>query len=98
MKERILKLLNAKQERKQDLLKRAKEATEVKELRSINDEMEVLNTEITDLRSMIDSLPDDQNDKELQGEHFTPGGEKRSSQPQGAFNPVASFRMGAGER
>lgn len=99
MKEKLLKLWNAKQERKQDLLKRAKEATEVQELRSINSEMEVLNTEMTELRTMIDSLPDDEGDGEPNlGEHFTPGGEQRSAQPVGGFNPVASYRMGAGER
>lgn len=99
MKDKLLKLWNAKQERKQDLLKRAKEATEVQELRSINSEMEVLNTEMTELRAMIDSLPEDEGDGEAnKGEHFTPGGEQRSAQPQGGFNPVASYRMGAGER
>lgn len=99
MKEKLLKLWNAKQERKQDLLKRAQEATEVQELRSINSEMEVLNTEMTELRAMIDSLPDDEGDGEPnQGEHFTQGGEKRSAQPEGGFNPIATFKVGGEKR
>ncbi len=98
MKEKLLKLWNSKQERKQELLKRAQDATEVQELRSINNEMEVLNAEMTELRAVIDSLPDDEgNGEHNQGEHFVPGGEQRSSQPQGGFNPIASFRIG-GER
>ncbi|MGL5712577.1 MAG: phage major capsid protein [Paraclostridium sp.] len=96
MKEKLLKLWNAKQERKQDLLKRAKEATEVQELRSINNEMEVLNTEMTELRAMIDSLPDDDEGESNQGEHFTAGGEQRSQHQE--FNPISTFKVGGEKR
>ena len=99
MRKQLLKLWNAKQERKQELLKRSQEATDVQELRSINSEMETLNNDIAELRAMIDSLPnDDENeDPNNRGEHFVPGGERRSSQPQGGFNPIATYRVG-GER
>lgn len=99
MKEKLLKLWNAKQERKQELLKRSQEVTEIQELRSINSEMETLNNDMVELRAMIDSLPgDDEVDGEPnQGEHFVPGGEQRAAQQQGGFNPVATYRVG-GER
>ena len=99
MREKLLKLWNAKQERKQELLKRSQEATDVQELRSINSEMETLNNDMAELRAMIDSLPNDEEneDSNNRGEHFVPGGERRSSQSQGAFNPIATYRVG-GER
>lgn len=99
MKKRLLKLWNDKQDRKKDLLKRSQDAADVTELRSINSEMEVLNTEMIELRAMIDSLPDDEGDGEPNiGEHFTPGGEKRSAQPEGGFNPIATFKVGGEKR
>ncbi|UEL47351.1 phage major capsid protein [Terrisporobacter hibernicus] len=99
MKKQLLKLWNTKQERKQELLKRSQEVTEIQELRSINSEMETLNNDMIELRAMIDSLPgDDEGDGEPnQGEHFVPGGERRSAQPPGGFNPIATYRVG-GER
>lgn len=101
MRKQLLKLWNAKQERKQELLKRSQEATDVQELRSINSEMETLNNDMTELRAMIDSLPSDDNEGEGEpnnrGEHFVPGGERRSTQPTGGFNPISTYRVG-GER
>lgn len=94
MREKLLKLWNAKQERKQELLKRSQEVTEIQELRSINSEMEVINTEMAELRAMIDSLPGDDEGEPIQGEHFVSGGEERSAQPQGGFNPISTYRVG----
>jgi HK97 family phage major capsid protein len=89
MKEKLLKLFNAKQDRKQDLLKRSQEVTEVQELRSINSEMEVINTEMVELRTMIDSM------KDTDEEHFVQGGEKRSAQISSKdFNPIGTFNLG----
>lgn len=99
MREKLLKLWNAKQERKNELLKRSQEVTEIQELRSINSEMETLNTDMTELRAMIDSLPEEgEEPNHNQGEYFTPGGEQRSGQPQGGFNPIASFATGGEKR
>ena len=98
MREKLLKLWNAKQERKQELLKRSQEVTEIQELRSINSEMEVINTEMAELRAMIDSLPGDDEGEPIQGEHFVSVGEERSAQPQGGFNPISTYRLGGEQR
>lgn len=97
MREKLLKLWNAKQERKQELLKRSQDVTEIQELRSINSEMEVINAEMTELRAMIDSLPNDDEGEPTQGEHFVPGGEERSQAP-GGFNPISTYRLGGEQR
>lgn len=93
MRDKLLKLWNAKQERKQELSKRSQEVTEIQELRGINSEMETLNNDMAELRTMIDSLPDDSGVEDNEGDHFVEGGEKRS-QPQGRFNPIATYKNG----
>lgn len=64
MKKKFLALLAKKEARKADLGTKASAATTVEELRSINEELETLNGEIADMRSMVDSLPDDQGEGE----------------------------------
>lgn len=59
MKEKLQKLLKAKEARKAELGKRINETEDIKELRSINTELEQLNGEILELRTMIDNLPDE---------------------------------------
>lgn len=69
MKKRLLKILKAKQERKQALGKKANETESIEELRSINTELETLNAEIEELRSIIDAMPDeDPEGDDLSGE------------------------------
>lgn len=73
MKDKLLKILKSKQERKQALGKKAKETESIEELRSINTELETLNAEIEELRSIIDEIPDDT----AEGEGNEGEGEKR---------------------
>lgn len=92
MKKKLLKLLNAKQARKDELKTRSLTSEDVAELRSINSELETLNEEIEEFRSMIGSLPDEDNDDTTTDpEHFVAGGENRSSNPT-TFNPLASYK------
>jgi HK97 family phage major capsid protein len=60
MKEKLLKLLKAKQEARADKMKLADEVTDVKELRNIQKEVEALDAELRDIQAMIDELPDGQ--------------------------------------
>ncbi|HEY5582919.1 MAG TPA: phage major capsid protein [Ruminiclostridium sp.] len=59
-KKKLMALLTKKEERKAALGTRANAATEIVELRSINSEMELLNTEIAELRGIVDAMPDDE--------------------------------------
>lgn len=88
MKKRLLKLLNSKTERKQELIERSKTSEDITELRSINKEIDTLNDEIAELRSMIDSLQDentDVNEAGVEPEDLN----QRSFNP--TFNPIATF-------
>ncbi len=53
MKDKFLKMLRAKEAKKAELQTRSKTTEDIKELRSINDELTALNAEIEELRGMI---------------------------------------------
>ncbi len=97
MKKRLQALLQKKEARKQELVTKSGATEDVKELRSINTEMETLNGEMTELRSMIDALPDEQTPPATDpatGE--TRGQANPPAAAQGNFNPVATYGAGQG--
>lgn len=59
MKKRLMAMLAKKEARKAELGTRANTTEDIAELRSINTELEALNTEITELRAMIEAMPDE---------------------------------------
>jgi HK97 family phage major capsid protein len=61
MKKKLQALLQKKEERKRVLADKNSKAETKEELRSIYEEIEVLNTEISELRSMIDAISDEEN-------------------------------------
>jgi HK97 family phage major capsid protein len=89
MKNRLKKMLQAKEARKAELGTRANATEDIAELRSINTELETLNGEIAELRSMIDAIPDDPNP--------SPEGQleqRAQQQPQGQLNVLATYGVG----
>lgn len=58
-KAKILALLQKKEARKAALVQKAGTCEDIAELRGINLEMDALNTEIQELRGILDSMPDD---------------------------------------
>lgn len=70
MKERLLKLFNAKSEERNKLIQTAKTTENIEELRSCNDKIEKLNEEMEELRAAIDEI-----ELEERGSHFVPSGE-----------------------
>ncbi|WAA10327.1 phage major capsid protein [Fervidibacillus albus] len=89
MKKKLLALLQKKEERKKELGEKGKTTESVEELRSINAELEALNAEIAELRSMIDSLPDEEVNTE---EEPDDSGEQRN-QPQGQINILGAYGL-----
>lgn len=91
MKERLEKFLAEKEGQRSALADKAEKSEDVKELRSINVEIEAINSEIVELRSMIDALP-----KEPEVEDNTSylsEQEARGAMPVGGFNPMGTFEM-----
>ena len=100
MKKKLLALLKKKEERKQALVTKSESTEDIKELRAINTEMETLNGEIAEIRSMIDAIPDeppagqqtppaagtDDGQGEQRGQADPPAG-----QPQGGLNPMGTY-------
>jgi len=58
-KEKLLALINKKEARKAELVTKSASTEDVKELRSINTELDGLNGEIAELRSMADEMSDE---------------------------------------
>ena len=92
MKKRLLKILKAKQERKQALGKKANETESIEELRSINTELETLNSEIEELRSITEAMPDEE--PEGEGNEGEGEGEPRSNNPVGGVNILGTYGIG----
>ena len=59
MKKKLLALLAKKEARKAELGTRGNATEDIAELRSINAELDTINGEIAELRSMIDAIPDE---------------------------------------
>jgi HK97 family phage major capsid protein len=58
-KKKLLELLGKKEARKAELVKKSETSEDVAELRSIGTELDSLNGEITELRSITDNMPDE---------------------------------------
>jgi len=59
MKKKLLALLAKKEARKNEIVTKSASTEDVAELRAINTELEALNAEIAELRSMIEAIPDE---------------------------------------
>lgn len=89
MKKKLLKLINSKTERKNQLVQRSQASNSLEEVRSLEGDITSLSSEIEELRSLYDSLPDDsqEGDESWQSNN----GESRSEGPVGGFNPIATY-------
>ena len=91
MKKKLLALLAKKEERKKQLGDTAKTTESVAELRSINTELETLNAEIAELRSMADALPDEgEEEGELRGQET----QEQRNTPPGQLNVLGTYGVG----
>lgn len=86
MKDKLLKIFNAKTGKRNALIKKGETCESVEELRSINAEVESLNEEIRELQSMIDECEDDINNE---------GEEGARGRDYNNFNPIGTYGIGA---
>lgn len=68
MKEKLLKLLKAKQEARATKMKEVDKATEVAELRSLQKDVDTIDEEIRSIQAMIDELPKDEGTEGNEGQ------------------------------
>jgi len=99
-KKKLLALLAKKAARKAELVTRSNATEDIAELRSINSELELLNDEISELRSITDAMPDDdeQNPAGNEGQRGqeNPNGEQRGipAVPVGKAAILGSYGLG----
>ncbi len=92
MKDKLLKMLKAKEEARAALVIKSDKSEDVAELRGINGQLETINTEIAELRSLIDGCADDLTETEETRTAAVnadqPAPEQRSFTPGKGFTPV----------
>lgn len=88
MKKKLQDLLVKKEARKADLIKKSETSEDVAELRSINGEVDALNIEIADLRSMIEAIPDE---PVVTPPTPEPPAQQRQQTPVGQMNPLGTY-------
>ncbi|GAA0313770.1 hypothetical protein GCM10008967_00320 [Bacillus carboniphilus] len=97
MKKKLLALLKKKEERKKELGTKSSAASTVEELRSINAELDTLNGEIAEMRSMIDEMPDDDEPNgDPQQRSQEPGNPQQRNQPVGVTNVMGAYGFNQG--
>lgn len=92
MKKKLQALLAKKEARKAELGTKANTTEDIAELRSINTEMETLNSEIAELRSMIDAIPDETPPAAL------PQGGQRGAAPVGVSQILGTYGVSQGQQ
>ena len=100
MKERLIKLLKAKEARKAELTEKAKTTEKIDELRAISAELETLNGEIGDLRTMIEEIedepePENKSADNARAEENPKAEERREPAPVGKTQVLASYGVAA---
>jgi HK97 family phage major capsid protein len=90
MKDKLLKLIQAKEARKAELAKNSNdEKITVAELRSINAELETLNADIAEMRGMVSAIDAEKSNE--QHEEDDEELEKRSVNPTGKINVLGTY-------
>ena len=91
MREKLQKMLAAKEARKAELADKAKTTEDIQELRDISAELDTLNTEMNELRNMIAEAEKKVDEEEFRSQKPVP------QVPEGRLNPMATFAKVAKE-
>lgn len=101
MKDKLLKMLKAKEARKAQLGNKANTTEDIKELRSINSEIETLNAEIAELRGMVAEIEAEEQRNATPPANTLPaqdpGVEARGATPLGAAQILATYGSGTAQ-
>jgi HK97 family phage major capsid protein len=88
-KKKLMALLTKKEARKAELVKKSDASEDVAELRSIGTELDTLNNEITELRGIVDGMPDD-----VDPAVVPPAPNEQRNTPQGQLNVLGTYGVG----
>jgi len=91
MRDKLQKMLAAKEARKAELAEKAKTTEDIQELRDISAELDTLNTEMNELRNMIEEAEKKAGEEEFRSQKPVPQG------PEGRMNPMATYAKVAKE-
>lgn len=91
--QKLLNLINSKTEKRSQLYKLTQSTQDIEELRNASAELEVLDTEIEELRSLYNALSGENNTNATDESWQDPNNviEGRSTGQIGGFNPVSTF-------
>ncbi|MFS1511881.1 phage major capsid protein [Chengkuizengella sp. SCS-71B] len=92
MKDFLLKQIKAKEEARAALKEKGKNSESIEEVRSIGEQIEALNNEITEFRMQLEAIPED-NGTQIPNSGSNPEREQRTT-PQGQLNPLATYGIG----
>ncbi|MBI5993959.1 phage major capsid protein [Clostridium perfringens] len=90
--EKLLQLINSKTDRRTQLAQRAQTTESMEEFRGLESEIATLDEEITELRSLYDSLSGATNEDWQQNDA---GQRSATNGVVGGFNPIATYSTGA---
>lgn len=90
--EKLLQLINSKTDRRAQLVQRAQTTESMEEFRGLESEIATLDEEITELRSLYDSLSGATNEDWQQNDA---GQRSATDGVVGGFNPIATYSTGA---
>ncbi|MBP1992542.1 phage major capsid protein [Paenibacillus eucommiae] len=96
-KKKLLALLAKKEARKAELGTKANAAEAIAELRSINAELETLNAEIAELRSITDAMPDDEPEIIAGGSGLEQRSGNLGGNPLGSAHILGTYGTGSGQ-
>lgn len=85
MRDKLQKMLAAKEARKAELAEKAKTTEDIQELRDISAELDTLNTEMNELRNMIAEAEKKVDEEEFRSQKPVP------QVPEGKLSPMATF-------
>lgn len=85
MRDKLQKMLAAKEARKAELAEKAKTTEDIQELRDISAELDTLNTEMNELRNMIAEAEKKAGEEEFRSQKPVP------QVPEGKLSPMATF-------
>ena len=98
MKEWLKKLIAAKQKQMQDLRAKSNASESLEEVRAIGETLQALAAEIADAEKQLADLEAKENEDNGEGGNGAEGGEGRAAiEPQGGFNPVATYALSQGQ-